>query len=409
MICRAKAEVAAGDDAVRLEMRLPNGGPLPPGLAKFDCQLLSVHSQLAADKMEYKLRLRVKRDEHAGRTYSRFFVDPFLSGSTTLAFAAKVDKFNQKAFARFPFSTAVPHLSLPEETEEEPDRSWKVMLPPGSFLYVDSSVFWETLGFAADLVTTRTLPLLGRKETADVFGFWNDTAKVHVFTSGDVLGNEQLHTLHRMLMGAVKSKERVTMELGWRTNIVFPLALDGQRGLNDHEATHAMSELVDRALRIASLDDRAIALSMNEEGDLGFESKAIPDCPVTLELSPKFPLDEYLRSPGLRIVFPMNDDRSYNFKTRRVDQDPLEDSYPISIVSTSEGEANHFVPGVGYVALLGHLNSKDDCCRLPGVTLEGGDVTYLSLYFVDKNDRRVIFRENINLHFVFELELSSRT
>jgi hypothetical protein len=411
MICRVKAEVSAGDDAVRMEMRLPNGGdgPLPNGLTKFDCQLLSVHAQLAMDKMEYKVRLRIKREEHQGRTYSRFFVDPFLAGATTLTFADKVARFNVKAFAQFPFATAAPHLSLPVETEEEPERAWKVSLPPGSFLYVDSSTFWETLGFDSDLVTVKAMPLLGKNESVEVFGFFNDTAKVHDFISREVLGNEQLATLHGLLTGRVKVKERVTMELGWRTNIVYPLSVDGQRGLSNHEATHALSELVDKALRLASLDDRAIALSMSEDGDLNFDSKAIPDCPVTLELSPKFPLDEYLRSPGLRILFPMADDRSYSFKTRRVDQDPLEDHYPISIVCTNEGDANHFVPDLGYVALLGHLNSKDDCCRLPGLTLEGGDLAFLSLYFVDKNDKRLTFRENVNLHFVFELELSCRS
>jgi hypothetical protein len=106
MISRATAEVGAGQHMVNVELRLPNGGPLSPHSDKFECQLLSLHAQVTREQMEYKMTLKIKRQEDKGRVYSKWFNDPFAKGATPLTMSTKVNKYNQKAAEGFSYSVA---------------------------------------------------------------------------------------------------------------------------------------------------------------------------------------------------------------------------------------------------------------------------------------------------------------
>ena len=384
-----------------LMLHFPNGNS---DVSRYGCQLLSMNAETASDRMEYKMRLSIRREDDR-RVYSSYFTELFAGTTNSLLVAAKVENFNRRMDNFFPFATNVPHLKL----SDEPDRCWKVILPPGTFLYVDLAYFWATLGFDPDMVKTVTLQLEGRNELAEVYGFWNDSPRLHTYSSPEVYGEELLGVLHAHLVQDLQNRprKRVTMELGWKKHMVFPLALEGQRGLSGHEAVHALSELIDRGLRLASVDDQAISLAMNEDDDLTFQSKTIPDCPITLEFVMLPPLDEFLKNPGLKLFFPLADERVYTFRTRSLTSDPLDELYPIAIVCTTAGEAKHFLPGFGQVSLIGHMANKDDCCRLEPMQLDSESMRYFTLFLVDRNNKKIVFKENLYLNFVFEMEISS--
>jgi hypothetical protein len=82
--------------------------------------------------------------------------------------------------------------------------------------------------------------------------------------------------------------------------------------------------------------------------------------------------------------------------------DPLDDFFPISIVSISAGSAVHYIEGFGKVALLAHLISKDNCFAVAPVELQG-DVVSLTVFLIDKNLVRIRFKENMILYLSFDL------
>jgi hypothetical protein len=345
--------------------------------------------------MEYRLGVNVKREEDSRYTHF-FMVDPYAAGSTTENFYAKLKNHMKRVADYFHYCSNYPRLELIENAAE---IRWFATVPPGSFLYSDCFGFFETIGFDPARIEEKIV----REGDDPVYGFFNNTQKVHIYRSPPAHARTPLNSIFKVIAAGKQTRQRVIIEMGFRKEIHFPLTLEGQRGLSKTEAMHAIAELTDRALKLASLDDKAIQLHMGDDGEIKFESKAIHDCPVTLELTPRFPLDEYLKSPRLKIVFPMNDDRHYSYGTRKIDHDPLFNYYPISVVSISGGEAKHYLEGFGQVALLGHMVHHDNCVTLDGLTLCGG-LQAVSVYFVDKNIKRMAFKENVNIYGTFHLE-----
>jgi len=400
MIHRVSARVSAGSDQATFKVRLPPGGK------KHQCNVQSLHAQLADQHMEYRMRLTVKRED-AGRFHSTYFTDPMGDGKTSATFAAALNNHNGRIREKFStYALRWPHMELSSAAggeDDEEERRWTVRLPPGSFLYTDAGgAFWGALGFQPEHVASRTVRFLGLKSEGDVWGFWNNTANHLTYYSSPVHGGEMIGILAKIQNGGTKIKTRVNMELGWESTSIFPLRLAGARGMTKTEAVHALSEMVDRSLKLAAVDDRAISIRTGDDGEIEFESRALPDCGVTLEMQPQFPLDEFLRAPGLRLIFPLSDDRSYSFRVRRMTHDPLDDFFPISIVSISAGSAVHYIEGFGKVALLAHLISKDNCFAVAPVELQG-DVVSLTVFLIDKNLVRIRFKENMILYLSFDL------
>jgi hypothetical protein len=349
------------------------------------------------------MKVTVKR-EGGERFHATYFSDPMGENKTSTTFATALNNHNAKIREKFSaYAVRWPNMELATVGEEDEQR-WTVTLPPGSFLYTDGgAAFWGALGFENGHFSARRIKFLGIQGEGDVWGFWNDTSNHQTYYSAPVLGGEMLGVISRIKNGGTKIKTRVNMELGWQPTSVFPLRLAGNRGMSKSEAVHALSELVDRSLKLSAVDDRAISIRTGDDGEIEFESRALPSVSgITLEMQPQFPLDEFLRAPGLKLIFPLHDDRSYSFRVRRMTHDPLDDLFPISIVSLSAGSATHYIEGFGRVALLAHLISRDNCIAVSPVELQG-DFVSLTCFLIDKNLLRLRFKENMILYLSFDL------
>ena len=400
-IQRVAAQIEPGANSAEFRVHLPTD-------EKYHMNIISLHARVKDDKMEYRMRAKVNRlPDDATRFHSAKFVDPFAVGKTPVTFGARMAAYVANAEAKFNRTILTrPSLGYNALNPDKPDEKYFfVTLPPGCFAYSPNVQLWGVCGFDPDKVQTRKVRLLGGGATdpeVDVYGFFNDFPRTVTIASARVYENERLSATYEALGGgAVKD---ILVEMGWKVSAIYPLSLGAPRGTSRAEAAHALSELVDRVLKIAGLDQRSITVTSGDDGELLFATVPIQGNPVTLELSPRFPLDEFLQSPNVKLIFPMDDDRTYSFRTRQVDHDYLDPLYPLSVVARNVGtETLHFIEKFGKVPLLAHMNNSHDCCRHSGVEIEGADERWISVYFIDKELKRVVFKEASELYIVLEL------
>ena len=395
MICRTKCRVGVDEEAAGFAVRV-----LDPGTGtghapqRFSARPIDFHARYASSSLVYRMTLSV-RYGGSGSTSSSY-KDVFGAAETAATFAAKLGRHNAEDRKEAPDVDALRPLLAWESGPIEGAKRFVLRLPAHTAVYADQTGFFQTLGFDPRALHTR----LG--ETGRLQGAWNGADEPVALLGSSFFGPENLAPAWKLFDGTDESGKRVTVTRALEDH-TLPIESDGERPAKLNSAMETLAGMLARALRGMALPEDTLALEMeSEEEGMIISSKETTDSRVTLELSFAPDLARFLRVGLPALSFPLFDRRSYALNPREEEADPLRDRYPVSLVLQGAGHAVHHLQDLGFVSLLGHLDSAGGEFRGPATLLEGTD-TYLSVRLVDKTLRVVRFKDPLDLYLTLEI------
>ena len=405
---QSTAVVAAGELLASFPLRLDAGTSEP---RQYRGTVACLHA--AAEELvesDYRLSLGLKF-EGGEECFGSYFSSLFAANSTPKTVSEKLDQFNQKVGAFYPYLHKRPRVDY--EQESEVLGHFVVSLPPFTSVYTASLGFWDTLGFEDD--SYREFPDVRMKHAPGTnvlaYGFANRTADTVQVVGTDVATNSP--TLADVYSAfAPNANNRTYLEVRLFQD-VLPLALAKKRPMNRTLVLDGLCVVLDDGLRILGLDPTAVYLEAagktlvfkNKEyhraGAAGGEDAA-DDARVSVVLTFPAELKDYLQLDVDRLTFPLSDARHYEVEPREeASFDPLEDYYPCTLV-LQQGAAKNYVEGRGLVSILAVMRSREDFCGEGAVFY--GHCEQLTVRFLDKRLRPVRLSDR-STTFILTLEL----
>jgi hypothetical protein len=394
MIHQTRCEVNEGADTATFDMRVPRSAEV------FRGKVLSFSASARRDKLDYGFAMRVTHGTDAVRFTT--YVQPFREGAaktatsppvkmeTPVTFKDKLASHNKTSRAARPLFAQPPEMTFEETGDASQRRRFVVRLPPYSSYYSFQPFFFETLGFHKSQVEKRIKHPSGEA----MYGFYS-TSRSHtvVEAATNFAGGESL-ALHHELAGGSNTAANYVVEYGM-SDYMEPLVLDVPRAATRTEAIDVLDDLVSEGLRYIGLESDALEVA--ESGDKGivFRNKQYRNSTAEIEIRFTRELQRFLKSTFASLNFEMRELHSVPLVPREFAEDPLEKSYPISLLALGHGDGQAYVSGLGCASLL--------CHSADGKTFEGEETRFeagcqsLRLQLLDRNLQRIVFQDDLQL------------
>ena len=405
---QSKTVVAAGELLASFPLCLTSGTEEP---RKHKVTVVCLHA--AAEELvesDYRLSMNLMF-EGGEECFSSYFNNIFAVGMTPKTVNERLDAFNQKVEAFYPYMHKLPRVDY--EQDGDILGHFLVSLPPFTSIYTTTDGFWDTLGFEED--SYRSFPDVRMKHAPATnvlaYGFTNRTPDTLQVLARNLATNTATLNDVYTAISEPNVSQRTHLEVRYFQD-VLPIALAKKRPMNKTLVLDGLCVVLDDALRILGLDPTAVYIEAvgrtlvfkNKEYHRTGAAKDAAAVDARMSVVLKFPteLQEFLQLEVDSLTFPLSDGRSYEVEPREeASYDPLESFYPCTLL-LQQGDAKNYVEGRGFTSILAVMRSREDFVGEGAVFF--GHCEQLTVRFLDKRLQPVRLRERLTT-FILTLEL----
>jgi len=292
-----------------------------------------------------------------------------------------------------------------------------IILPPFTALITDAVGFFETCGFGTQVTTApEYYALKGNDFEEEVYGFWNKTLMTVKYVGEALGGQDEMDMIYTRRCPDEGLRTRTpSLEVRYFTDIL-QAELVVPQPLSRQHAVAAISTVLDDGLRLLSIDHDAISLVLEgdrmylkskqyESGTIAKKRKDEMRGIATVKI--KFVDEEvrnYLQLDDDTMDFRLDDPRSVELRPIEDESfDALAEHYPVAVVCLSHGTFGHHLGNVGWVSLLGIVNSP---CDVNSYELEvPGSLQYVVCRLLDKFHRPIKTEQPLTFHVGLQASL----